>query len=71
MKTIYRDEYENDGIFIDLEHDYNYEELIMYHGHYLNPKEKYYVWCRGGVKSHSVVEELISCGYDAVRVISR
>ena len=71
MKTIYMDEYSNDGIFINLETDYYYEELILNHEKYLNKNDKYYVWCRGGVKSERVVHELLRCGYHAIRVISR
>ena len=71
MKTIYKDEYKNDGTFINLQYDYYYEELILNHSKYLNKDQKYYVWCRGGIKSAKVVTELLKYGYDAVRVITR
>ena len=71
MKTIYTDEYQKDGIFIDLETDYYYEELIYDPERYLNREDTHYVWCRGGVKSGIVVRELLEYGYKAIRVISR
>ena len=71
MKTIYMDEYQNDGIFIDLETEYYYEDLISNHERYLNKDKKYYVWCRGGVKSKIVVTELLALGYESVQVITR
>jgi len=71
MKTIYTDEYTKDGVFINLETDYYYEELLLNHSKYLNKKDKYYVWCRGGVKSNIVVSKLLDYGYNATRVISR
>jgi len=72
MKTIYKDEYNNDGIFIDLEHEYEpYNNLLSSPESYLDKNNLYYFFCLGGIKSGIVTAELEKLGYQVVQVLER
>ena len=70
MKRIKKEEYKNDGIFINLDIEYiPYEKLIYDSEKYLNIRKKYYFYCRSGVKSKEVVMSLEQKGYNVTQVI--
>lgn len=72
MKTIYKDDYQGDGIFINLETSFDpYENLINNHYKYLDKSKKYYIYCDKGIRSKKVVAILEAYGYDVTRVIKR
>lgn len=70
MKTVKYEEYKNDGIFINLDIEYiPYQKLIYDADKYLNKSEKYYFYCKNGIKSKEVVSRLELFGYNVVRVV--
>ncbi len=70
MKTIKRNEYQNDGVFINLETSFvPYQNLLNNHYRYLDKKKKYYFYCRSGVKAKKVASILEAYGYDTTLVL--
>ena len=70
MKRIKKEDYKNDGVYIDLDIEYiPYEKLIYYPEKYLDKNRKYYFHCRHGVKSKEVVLSLEQLGYNVTQVI--
>ncbi len=71
MKTIKLKDKPNDGVFINLEKEYNpYEKLLYNPSLYLDKDTKYYFYCKNGIKSKKVVSLLEVYGYDVTRVIN-
>jgi len=72
MKTINKDVYHGDGIFIDLDKAYRpYENLLNNHYKYLDKHKKYYFYCAKGITSKRVVAILEAYGYDVTWVINK
>lgn len=70
MKTIKLNEYQKDGIFIDLDIEYiPYQKLIYNPEKYLEKNKTYYFYCKNGIKSKEVVERLNLLDYKVIRVI--
>jgi len=70
MKTIKREEYHNDGIFINLETTFvPYSNLINNHYKYLDKSKKYYFYCNSGKKAKKVAAILEAYGYDTTLVL--
>ncbi len=70
MKTIKRNEYQNDGIFINLETSFKpYENLLNNHRKYLDKNKKYYFYCKSGKKAKRVALILEAYGYNTTLVI--
>ena len=70
MKTIKRKDYQNDGIFINLETSFvPYENLLNNHYKYLNKNNKYYFYCKSGKKAKKVALILEAYGYNTTLVI--
>ncbi len=70
MKTINKKNYKNNGTFINLDVDYiPYDNLLYNHQKYLNKNQKYYIYCKKGVKSKRVTSILDAYGYDVTLVI--
>lgn len=70
METVKYSEYKNDGIFINLDVEYiPYQKLIYDSEKYLNKNNKYYFYCKNGIKSREVVARLEMSGYNVVRVV--
>ena len=70
MKRIRKQDYKNDGIFINLDIEYiPYEKLIYESDKYLDKRKRYYFYCKNGVKSKEVVMSLTIKGYDVTQVI--
>lgn len=70
MKRMRKEEYKNDGIFINLDIEYiPYEKLIYDSEKYLDKNKKYYFYCKHGVKSKEVVNYLTIKGYDVTQLI--
>ena len=71
MKTIRKNEYPNDGIFIDLDKTFSpYENLLNNHYKYLDKKKKYYFYCGTGRKAKKVALILEAYGYDTTLVLN-
>ena len=70
MKRIRKEEYKGDGVFINLDIEYiPYQKLLYETEKYLNKKNKYYFYCKNGVKSKEVVMTLTIKGYNVIQVI--
>ena len=70
MKTIKRSEYQNDGIFINLETSFvPYENLLNNHYKYLDKSKKYYFYCKSGKKAKRVALILEAYGYNTTLVL--
>lgn len=70
MKRIKKDDYNNDGIYINLDIEYiPYQKLIYDAETYLSKNKRYYFYCRHGVKSREVVMSLEAQGYDVTQII--
>ena len=70
MKRIKKEDYKNDGIYIDLDINYiPYQKLIYDTEKYLSRNKKYYFHCKHGTKSKEVVMSLTAKGYDVTQVI--
>lgn len=78
MKKIYFKDYdESMGIFIDLSStnvigssmDVSYEDLLLNHSELLDKSKKYFIYCKGGIKSKKVVNILDFYGYDVTLVL--
>lgn len=70
MKTVNKDDYKNDGIFVNLDTEYiPYQKLIFDPTKYLDKSKRYYFYCKNGIKSKEVVSRLEFYGYDVVRVV--
>lgn len=70
MKTIKLEEYKKDGIFIDLDVNYiPYQKIIYDPDSYLQKHNKYYFYCKSGIKSKEVVLRLEALGYNCIRVV--
>ena len=71
MKTINKSQYYNQGILLNLDTDYsNHENLLYNHNKYLNKQNKYYIYCKKGVKSKRVTAILEAYGYDVTLVVN-
>ena len=71
MKTIKFHEYQNDGVFINLETTFvPYENLLHNHYRYLDKKKKYYFYCKSGKKAKKVALILEAYGYDTTLVLN-
>lgn len=77
MKKILLSDYDySKGIFIDLSNskvvgssmDVSYEDLLINHSELLDKSKKYYIYCKGGIKSRKAVNILEFYGYDVVLV---
>lgn len=77
MKKILLSDYDYSmGIFIDLSNskvvgssmDVSYEDLLINHSELLDKSKKYYIYCKGGIKSRKAVNILEFYGYDVVLV---
>lgn len=77
MKKILLSDYDySKGIFIDLSNskvvgsslDVSYEELLINHSELLDKSKKYYIYCKGGIKSRKAVNILEFYGYDVTLV---
>ncbi len=70
MKRIKKEDYQHDGIYIDLDINYiPYQKLIYDTEKYLSYNKKYYFYCRHGIKSKEVVMSLSEKGYNVTQVI--
>ena len=70
MKTIKKNEYNNDGVFINLETSFRpYTNLINNHYKYLDKNKKYYFYCYSGKKAKKVATILEAYGYDTTLVL--
>lgn len=70
MKTIKKNEYYNDGVFINLETTFiPYENLLNNHYKYLDKNKKYYFYCKTGKKAKKVASILEAYGYDTTLVL--
>ncbi len=47
-----------------------YQKLMLYHDHYLNKKEAYYITCHKGIHSRKAVNMLEFLGYNVTQVLS-
>ena len=71
MNTIYKKDYHNEGIFINLETSYKpYSNLLNNHHKYLDKSKKYYFYCNNGVKAKKVARILEAYGYDTTLVLN-
>jgi rhodanese-related sulfurtransferase len=79
MKKILLSEYdESMGIFIEINENYHnvvknsihipYENLLINYKELLDKSKKYYIYCKGGIKSRKVVNILSFYGYDVTLV---
>jgi rhodanese-related sulfurtransferase len=77
MKKILLSDYDySRGIFIDLSNskvvgssmDVSYEDLLINHSELLDKSKKYYIYCKGGIKSRKAVNILEFYGYDVTLV---
>lgn len=70
MKRIKKEDYHNEGIYIDLDIEYiPYQKLIYDTEKYLKKNKAYYFHCKHGVKSMEVVMSLTEKGYNVTQVI--
>lgn len=67
----------NDGTLINLDKEkmdgalsIPYERLLINHKEILDKNKKYYIYCKGGIKSKKVVNILEFYGYDVTLVYS-
>ena len=70
MKTIKLNEYPHDGELINLENEDYYEKYLYNPSLYLDKNNKYYFYCKRGVRSKKIVSILEIYGYDVTRVIN-
>lgn len=81
LKTILKKEYKGDGILIDVNDEITYNEnhlnnainipynkLIHNFETLLDKKNKYYVYCTGGIKSKKIVSLLELYNYDITQL---
>lgn len=79
MKKILLSEYnESMGVFIEINENYYnvvknsihipYENLLTNYKELLDKNKKYFIYCKGGIKSRKVVNILSFYGYDVVLV---
>ena len=79
MKKILLSEYKPSmGIFIEVNDSYNnvvkgsihipYENLLVNYKEFLDKNKKYFIYCKGGIKSKKVVNILSFYGYDVTLV---
>lgn len=77
MKKILLSDYKDDmGIFIDLSNTkvvnnslyIVYEDLLINHKELLDKNKKYYIFCKGGIRSKKAVNILEFYGYDVTLV---
>lgn len=79
MKKIMLADYKSDmGIFIEINDTYNnivknsvhipYESLLVNYKEILDKSKKYYIYCKGGIKSKKAVNILGYYGYDVTWV---
>lgn len=78
-KIILKDYRDYMGIFIEVSDNYNnvvkgsihipYENLLVNYKELLDKNKKYYIYCKGGIKSKKVVNILSFYGYDVTLVI--
>ncbi len=71
MKTIKKNNYFNEGVFIDLDVNYiPYDNLLYNHNKYLKKNQKYFIYCQKGTKSKKVAAILEAYGYDVTLVLN-
>ena len=70
MKTIKINEFKHDGELINLENVDHYEKYLYNPSLYLDKNNKYYFYCKNGIKSKKIVSILEIYGYDVTRVIN-
>ena len=71
MKTIFKKDYHNDGVFINLDLEFiPYDNLLYNHHKYLNKNTKYYFYCKTGTKAKKVASILEAYGYDTTLVLN-
>lgn len=70
MKRMKKEEYSGDGVLINLDIEYiPYQKLIYDTEKYLKYHEKYYFYCKHGVKSYEVAMALNEKGYNVTQLI--
>ena len=79
-KILLKDYNEKMGIFIDLNDEpiqksfyslnVSYERLLIKHQELLKKNNKYFIYCRGGVRSKKAVSILSFYGYDVTMVVN-
>ena len=70
MKTIYRKDYQNDGVLINLDTQFiPFVNLLNNHNKYLNKNNKYYFYCKTGKKAKKVASILEAYGYNTTLVL--
>ena len=70
MKTIYRKDYQNDGVLINLDTQFiPFDNLLNNHNKYLNKNNKYYFYCKKVKKLKKVTSILEAYGYNTTLVL--
>lgn len=70
MRRIKKENYNGDGIYIDLDINYiPYQKLIFEPEKFLSKNKRYYFHCKSGIKSKEVVMSLESKGYNVTQII--
>lgn len=73
MKKILLKDCDSNGIFINLDNkslsinnemNVSYEDLLINYKEILDKNKKYYIYCKGGIKSKKAVNILDFYGYD-------
>lgn len=71
MRVISKKEYNNDGIFINLDTQFKpYDNLLNNHYKYLSKDKVYYFYCHSGTKARRVASVLSAYGYNTVLVLN-
>ena len=77
MKKIMLKDYDSSkGVFIDLSNtkvvgssmDVSYDDLLINHRELLDKSKRYFIYCKGGIKSRKAVNILEFYGYDVTLV---
>ena len=73
-----KDVNDNDGVFINLDNNkslnlkneihISYDDLLINHKELLDKSKRYYIYCKGGIKSKKAVNILEFYGYDVFLV---
>ena len=70
MQTIKYENYNNEGVFVNLDIEYiPYQKLIYNPNKFLDKQKQYYFYCKNGIKSKEVVSRLELYGYNVIRVV--
>lgn len=77
-KILLKDVNDNDGVFINLDNNkslnlkneihISYDDLLINHKELLDKSKRYYIYCKGGIKSKKAVNILEFYGYDVFLV---